>query len=940
MKNVITYNLSDDFIARLASYIHTNFKNSDNDYSRVACVFGGRRPGLFLRRQLSRHIRGSFIPPAHFSIDDFIEYLIPASLRRRPLEELDASFIMYTLAGQHFPSLLKGNMSFAGFLAWAKELVSFIEQLDLEQIDNKSLLDIEKSAEIGYDIPESINRLLEHISQLRTRYHETVESRGMYSRGMRYRLAAQCVQKAGLDEFDAVIFCNFFYLHASELEILKAILDKKKGICVFQGSEQKWSVLERIGRQLGKSILTEEPKASDSNVYFYEGFDMHSQASLARHILDTKIGKKENALILVPRPQMLIPLLSEISSGLDDFNVSMGYPLQRSSLYSLFYSLRKVQESKKGNYYYSKDYLDVLKHPLVKNLKIDDDPRITRVMVHKIEELLGGSQESSIGGSLFVTLEDIESQGILYEGVVDTLGHMQIASSRKACQGVLGRLHDILFRSFTEVKDFASFSQRLKALLEVLTTRSMILNFPFNLKVIEKLHRICEEFTKAMFSREPFDPEEIWEIFENKLSGEMISFSGSPLRGTQILGLLETRSLSFENVIVVDANESILPKLKIYEPLIPREVMLHLGLNRLEKEEEIQRYQFMRLIRSSRNAHLIYATDDVNEKSRFIEELLWRKQVASQSLEKFVIPRACFPIKVSSAQTRVPKTPQMLAFLEDQVYSASRINTYLACPLQFYFQYVLGLKEKEDLLENPQSSCIGTFIHELLNEAFQKFKGKKPVIDAGFTKYFFAVMEDKFEREVARRMKSDSFLLKGIIKARLSRFLENERARDVVKILSLEEERSSEYTFNGKSIRFKYTADRIDELPDGSFRIIDYKTGVSDSVPKKLKVLEDMDMNRDSFKENIRSFQLPLYYYFFSKDFPGRDINAELYSIRTLERKSFICSEDYSRKANIMHICLEALGFLFEELFDPGKPFCPDKQERQCRFCPFGDMCK
>ncbi|UCG35092.1 MAG: PD-(D/E)XK nuclease family protein, partial [Candidatus Omnitrophota bacterium] len=378
----------------------------------------------------------------------------------------------------------------------------------------------------------------------------------------------------------------------------------------------------------------------------------------------------------------------------------------------------------------------------------------------------------------------------------------------------------------------------------------------------------------------------------------------------------------------------------VYEPLIPREVMLSLGLNRLEKEEEIQRYQFRRLIAGAKNVHLVYAENEISEKSRFIEELLWQRQKRVNKLEVASVPRASFVLGGSSKPETIKKTPEIIKRLQGATYSASRLNTYLNCPLQFYYQYVLGLKEKEDLLEGPQAWQIGTFIHELLENGFNKFLGKRPVIDAEFKKHFFKLMEEKFEKEIKQRMKSDSFLLKGIISARLNKFLEKEIERNVEKIISLEEKIRAEMISNVGLIKFIYMVDRIDEFNDKSIVIIDYKTGGSSFVPKRLKNLESLEMNRRSIKDNIRSFQLPLYYYFTKEKWPKSTINAELYNIRTLERNPFISKEDKGSEDKIMEICIKALEFILREIFNSEVAFEADREERKCQACPFRGLCK
>lgn len=940
MEKIITYNFGDNFIDSLTTFLCDNFLKGDNDFSRVACVFGGRRPALFLYRALSQRLGRCFIPPRFFSIDEFIDYIIPDSDSFPPLGELDSAFLIYTLAKKNIPGLLKKEAPFDEFLPWAREIVSFIEQLDLEDIPSAALRTVEKSAAIGYEIPENINRILQHIVSLREIYHRRLRSQGFYSRGMRYREASRCVGAVDFEEFEKIIFCNFFYLHATESRIIKAVLDKGKGVCIFQGSQDDWSVLEKCAKELGGVIRPPQTKTPASDFSLYQGFDVHSQVCLVREILKKLNYKNKSTLIVVPRPETIISLLTEISTAVDEFNVSMGYPLRRSSLFELFNALLKVQESRKNGRYYTKDYLALLRHPLIKNLKLAGEAVITRVMIHKIEEILKGEEDSSIGGSLFLSLDEIEDEGIIYLRTSQTLAAMNIGVSTEECRALLKDLHALLFRGWEQLENFRQFAQCLEVLLEVLVDKSKVTHFPFNLKVIEKLHDIREELSNASFSEEPFSQREIWEVFKQKLESEVISFVGSPLRGVQILGLFEARSLNFDNVIVIDANESILPKLKIYEPLIPREVMLSLGLNRLEKEEEIQRYQFMRLISASRSTHLVYEENRDKEKSRFIEELLWRRQQKEGRLDVARIPRASFTLKVCRQKSWADKTDEMLDFLRKESYSASRINTYLNCPLQFYYQYVLGLQEKEDLLEEPESTTIGTFIHELLEETFKPFLGQRPVIDTKFRRYFFKVMEKKFAAEIERRMKSDSFLLKRIIHNRLSRFLDREIERNVSKIICLEEKRTGTIVFNSSSLSFNYTVDRIDELPDNSIIIIDYKTGGVNLTPKRLKGLQAMEMSRVSIKEHLKSFQLPLYYYFVNKEFPGARVNAELYSIRTLERKPFISEGDYGQREQVMRICLEALEAILCEIFDLSQPFIADKDERTCPFCAFSALCR
>jgi ATP-dependent helicase/nuclease subunit B len=939
MEPIITYNFNDNFVERLADHIFSNFYKNNPDLSRICCVFGGRRPALFLRRALAGRIKGVFLPPAIFSMDDFVWYCFKKIKNDLLLNNLDSSFLIYQLAKKYLPNVLKNSGSFADFLPWAQEIVSFIEQIDLENVSDISLGAVQASAAIGYEISENINALLSGIAGLRNAYHGRLAKDGKTSRGRMYADVGADIQNIDLCEFDKVLFCNFFYLHAAESRIIKGLLSSKKAVCFFQGSQSNWSVLAKTANSLGVTIECDDHPEGARNLALYEGFDVHSQAAFVRSILEREGVNKDNTLIVLPQAETLLPVLGAVSEVVEECNVSMGYPLSRNPLYVLFELLAQVNESAKGDDLYSADYLNLMRHPLIKNIRAGDLTHVTRVIIHKIEEFFSGSLESSLGGRIFASLKDIESQNDIYELSAAALSSMGIAVDARYCREHLKDIHRILLARWPCVNNFSGFSRRIKDIIALLSGQSAFLNFPFNVNVVEKILSLVDEFKECSFNEEPFDTAQMWEVFKRRLKSDVVPFKGSPLRGTQILGLFETRSLNFENVIVMDMNESVLPKLRISEPLIPREVMLNLGINRLEKEEEIQRYQFRRLIESARTVHLVYAVNDINEKSRFIEELLWERQKGQKKIDVINVVRGRFKAEARLKKFSVHKTPEILRYLKSQTYSASRINTYLFCPLQFYFQYVLGLRERDDLLESPQAKHIGTFIHELLEETFSSFLGKKPLLDPAFCSYFFQRMEEEFSKKVATRMRSDSILLKGIVEARLKKFLEYEQQRPVKRLICLEERKKGQMRINGEPVAFAYTVDRVDELQDESLVVIDYKTGGSNIAPKNLRSLEKMEFNRVSIKETIRSFQMPLYHYFMKKEYPGKNVNAVLYNIRDADEKNFIAAADIEHQGSVSRICFEALEFIFREIFDGSICFEPDKDEQRCRYCSFRALC-
>jgi len=393
----------------------------------------------------------------------------------------------------------------------------------------------------------------------------------------------------------------------------------------------------------------------------------------------------------------------------------------------------------------------------------------------------------------------------------------------------------------------------------------------------------------------------------------------------------------------MDVNEGVLPRLSANEPLIPRAVMISLGLDRLEEEEGIQRYQFLRLLGAAENVYLVYNDNPETPKSRFIEEIIWEQEKQAGAINVVNVPRAVFQTEILPKHGSTPKSGQIRELLRTFVFSASSINTYLNCPMQFYYRYMLGLSEKEDLRDAPESKEIGTFIHELLEDRFGCFIGKSPRIDNIFRKQFFEEFEKRFSTEFERRMKSDAFMLKQIMRYRLECFLDREEQRNIESIVCLEQDFLRSVKFSSRSAAFKCRIDRIDRLNDKSLLVIDYKTGTSDAVPAGLSVLKKAAQQgeRRSIKQAVHSFQLPLYLHCVQEQYPNQEVGAALYNLRSSGLDTFPGGRESADKEEIVQACLELLGMVVEEIHNPDIPFVADDAiGKNCEYCPFVSLCR
>ena len=372
MDNVLSFGFNRDLIDDLSGVILARAQErgmGTSDLSRICVVFGGRRPQLFLKKALARRIGKPFLPPRFFTMDEFVSYTCAKTGVSGKAEALSSCFLLYTLAKQRLPGLLRNRDSFSRFLAWAREILNFIEQLDFEDIPDGPLKEIELSAAIGYEVPQSVNEILSHISLLRQGLHDGLREQGTLTRGMAFREAAAAIGggKADFPEFSDIFFCNFFFLHASERRVLRDLTRGGKATLVFQRDPGDWPVLEQLEKELGIAIPPGPGKPLTAELNVYAAFDAQSQAACCRRILKD-LPMDERTVVVLPDPDALVPLLSETAALAPELNVSLGYPVKRSPIFSLFELVSKAQASRKSAAYYSRDYLKTLSHPLAKNL--------------------------------------------------------------------------------------------------------------------------------------------------------------------------------------------------------------------------------------------------------------------------------------------------------------------------------------------------------------------------------------------------------------------------------------------------------------------------------------------------------------------------------------------------------------------------------------------
>ncbi len=941
-----TFDFTDNIIEEVCKYLVDNY--SKEEFKKVCIIFGGKRPGVVLKKYLSEKVGSCFIPPTIFSVEEFVRYIVLKKEQLSYVSDLELIYLLYEIL-LNIRSFEFKFSSFLEFVPWGYEIFGFLEEMMLEDIKPRQLVILSEGETIlDIKVSPSIKNVIRNITDVYDKFYNYIVEQKIFTRGLGYKLASEISNDLKFEEFDKIMFITPFYLHRTEIKIISNLIKNNKVVIFFQGDQSEWRQLENIANYLDISIRPNKEANVSANFYFYSTFDNISEINCVYNILkNLDTSEIDKTVVVLPLDETATVLINSLPDNVKEFNLVCGYPLKRSVIVSLLKTIFDAQITKKDNKYYTKYYLEIIKNPLIKNINFSISEtgtvsQITTVIFSCIEDiLLGKIEDNKISKATFINLKDVLHSKVLLRHIQQALVLCQQKASVEDITNVITTVNKIFFLKWEKIKTVRDFCKCLKETLELLLLNSKVEKNILNLYSINRLFDIIEELESVSFSEEEFKKEEIFKLFFILVDKAKLSFFGSPVKGLQILGFYETRNLNFDKVIICDMNEGVLPHFERRSALIPYTFLTQLGVNRLEIEEEIQRYHFKRLISSAKDVYLIYIETDEKEKSRFVEQIIWDIQKKEKKLELENIHFCYYPVSFKTKKCEVKKTDKVIKYLKNFCYSPTVVDTYLFCPLKFHYIYVLGLEEQEDITE-PEGKDIGEFIHLLLAESFSKFINQKPVIDDEFKKSFFKLFRQKFDLTLAKRYKSESFLVKKIMELYLEQFLffEQERLKkdQVEQILALEHYYEEKLTLNGKQIKFKYRIDRIDKLQDGRLLIIDYKTGNAPQINKNLKINQ---LDYRTIKTQIKSFQLPLYIDIVQKKFATDNVDAMFYNIKEPDKVRKLFESSVLQKDELMKIIFSALNYIIDEILNPQIPFYEDAEEPEnCVLCSFKYLCR
>lgn len=836
------------FLSKLAEEL---LNNNSSSLHLTNIVLPNKRAKIFLIEELKRQSSTTFLAPKIISIEMLIEEIS----QLRTLDNIELLFEFYIVYLENTEK--SKQQDFEKFSSWAVTLIQDFNEIDrylIKQTEIFSyLLDIERIKHWTPNVNNQSKLIENHLDFWKLmpfyyqKFTEHLLNKKVGYQGLLYRKASEnCLAFAKKTEVTTFVFAGFNALNASEETIIKCLLEHNKASvfwdidAVFLKDEfhDAGLFLRRI-KNSWKHFETHpfnwitDAFSSDKNIEVIGTPKSIGQAKIAGKIIEKIVFENkslENTAIVLSEENILIPVLNALPVEVENLNITMGYPSKNNPAQILIYKLFQLHlnaqnRNKKQSVFYYKEVLEILNNPLI----------VSSIQANEVVKIIKNSNLT------FITSNRLDELFSKYDLINNELVHHLFFDWNVSVNEILEKLKSILIYIKTHLSNQNEQDKVTKAFVfSIYNVVLKITNYYESYKNIENL-------------------EILFTIFKQVIDQAQVSFEGEPLKGLQIMGILESRVLDFENVIITSLNEGKLPGGKSNNSFIPYDVKLEKGLPTYKERDAIFTYHFYRLLQRAKNVYLLYNTHsegiDAGEKSRFITQLEI-EHLPNHNFKK-VFYNAIKPDTIYQP-IEVIKTQPILDRLEEiatgKGFSPSSLTNYLRNPIQFYYQRILGVSDNEEVEENVALNTLGTIIHEVLEKMYAPFKGKNIQIQVSdidvMIQNIEAITIEKF-KDVYKEgeiKKGKNLIAFEVAKRNIYNFLIQEKQNieigDELFILSLEKEHSAEIVHPNLPfpIRIAGKVDRI-ELRNNTIRIIDYKTGKVEANKLKINTFEGLTLD-------------------------------------------------------------------------------------------------
>ncbi|SOC79253.1 PD-(D/E)XK nuclease superfamily protein [Salinimicrobium sediminis] len=890
--------------------------------SATTFILPSKRAGSFLINKLSKHTKNPIFAPRVLSIEDFAEEVAGLS----SVDNITALFEFYAAYLTCTPK--EKAEDFDTFATWAQTLLHDFNEIDRYLIDYKSFFGYlgniqemnhwylqEEKTPLMENYLLFWNKLPEYYEELQ----KQLEKRNQAYQGMVYRRASENIRQFAEAASVSFVFIGFNALNNAEQNILQTLLAAGKAEVFWDIDEiflkDDQHDVSLFLRQYLKSWpyyqenrlnIVSNSYSSSKNINMIGVPKNIGQAKYVGELL-SKLSPEDlqQTAVVLGDESLLLPVLNSLPPNVGEVNITMGFALKNAPVSSLFEHLLKMHSTPGNDTRYYKDLMLILSHPL-------------------FQKVTGGHSQK--------LMEKLRKENLVY------------VTRDEIMEGVPGNVQKLFEICFLDWKNDPGYAlQALQELLMIFKNRLDTDQDRLTLEFLYQLHLVVNQLTN-LYQKYPYinSLKILFSLFKDLLASRTVDFRGKPFSGLQLMGMLESRVLDFKNVILTSVNEGVLPAGKSSNSFIPFDLKCKYNLPTYKEKDAVYTYHFYHLLQRAEQVHLLYNTEsdglNAGEKSRFLLQLEMEAQSQHQ-IKNFKVTPVVPPVPVHLKT--IEKTPEILEKIKARAaagFSPSALTTYIRNPLDFYKQYVLDLKEREEVEETVAYNTLGNVVHDTLETFYE------PWLQSDVTIQMLERAMERTNDEIQKQFRNHytqapldsgkNLLIYEVARRYVVNFLKweikNLEEGNDLKILKVEEKLHAQFPVEELDfpVFLKGTVDRVDEF-NGKIRIIDYKTGKVEQ--SKVEVVEWEEINSD-YDKYSKPFQILTYALMMDVADPlPPEFEAGIISFKNLQggflkfckkdKKGYGAKKENDITSETLEAFKEQLKNLILEICDPETPF-------------------
>lgn len=946
------------------------FTKYGNEVSRFTFVFPNRRAGVFFQKYLAEIAKKPIFSPEIFTISDLFAKLSGY----QSVDRIEMLFILF----ENYKRVSRSEEPFDDFVFWGEMLLNDFDDVDKYMADAKQLFkniydlkEIDASFSYlteeqivairrfwenflpigGSDNKKEFIEMWEVLYELYLGLRNTLSAKGLAYEGMIFREVAERAKSKGDIElpFEQVVFVGLNGYSLAEETLLLYL--ERKGIADFYWDYSSVLVKDPYNKASmfvdknrlqfpSRLLLDAEELAIEKPIIEVIGVpSLVGQAKFVHTIIENLSNEGElkdkalNTAFVLPEENLLLPALYSIPQSVDKINVTMGYSLSNSAIAGLmdhvFEMQRNVRSTKDGDGYYFRFVLTILNHRYVVGIA-EESARNLKENILKYNKVVVPYEELKVHPLLELMFEPVTDWRLIAPYLKKILAHLELALSRQ--------------RESADVENTRSIDMEREFIIEYYKTIN---------KMEESLIHHDVDMTVETYYR----------LLKKMILNVSVPFSGEPLSGLQVMGVLETRALDFDNLIILSMNEGIFPLKRGTSSFIPYNLRRGFGLPTYENQDAIYAYHFYRMLNRARRIYLLYDTRteglQTGEPSRYIHQLKYLYSDQFDIRERLAVYDVATTevetIEIRKSEAIVKK---LSAFLEggDRSLSASLINMYIDCPLQFYFSVVEQMEEEDEIAETIEASTFGSIFHSVMEWIYNPFEEKMvtaellhkirkddklltDLIEKSFARNYFKIEKQK-------KLTGQNYLTGEVIRRYVKQMLKTDAKKTPFIYIKSERRFLKSYHLpSGKNVSLKGFIDRVDEVA-GHTRIIDYKTGRGSLQYSAMEQLFDKE-SKDRPKAIMQVF---VYAHLFLMDETDkilepcvsflRGLFSDAYSPNVVHKPSRNEGENITDFSLVRDEFRQNFDSCLDEIFDENISFTQTPTGKPCEWCAFKNICQ